>query len=234
MLVGEAGIGKSRLAAAYAERAEEAGFAVAVGRCSEAEGAPPLWPWTSAFGALRDQELLDEPAGAGALDLLLGSPADGRSTGPTTSADEAAAAQFRTWDALTTLLRTASDRRPLLLVLEDAHWADASSARLLQHVVERSDAGRLVVLVTRRRYPEPSGALAELAAALGRRHALQLSLTGLDAAATASWSRRPPALRRRPTRRRCCGRAPTATRSSSSSCSAGRPRARAGPTCRPA
>jgi DNA-binding SARP family transcriptional activator len=196
VLVGEAGIGKSRLAAAFAERAEAAGFAVAAGECSEAEGAPPLWPWSSVFGALREQQLLDGSAGAGALDLLSGSAestaprspplALGTAAAPasTATADDAAAAQFRVWDALTEQLCAAAAARPLLLVLEDLHWSDTSSARLLRHVVDRVHGARLVVLVTRRRHPEPSAQLADLAASMGRRHALQLGLAGLDAEAT--------------------------------------------------
>jgi hypothetical protein len=136
------------------------------------------------FGALRDAQLLDERTGAAALDLLPGPTGAPTGRATTTTADEAAAAQFRSWDTLTELLVTASGVHPLLVVLDDVHWADASSARLLHHVVERAESARLVVLVTRRRHPEPSGWLADLAAALGRRHALQMGLAGLDAEAT--------------------------------------------------
>jgi predicted ATPase len=47
MLVGEPGIGKTTLLRALAERAAGRGFTVAAGRCSQDDGAPPLWPWTA-------------------------------------------------------------------------------------------------------------------------------------------------------------------------------------------
>ena len=51
-LVGDPGIGKSRLAGEVSAIAEERGLRVLVGRCSQDEGAPPLWPWISVLGEL--------------------------------------------------------------------------------------------------------------------------------------------------------------------------------------
>lgn len=183
VIVGEPGIGKSRLVQSLTDEAAGSGFAVATGRCSEDEGAPPLWPWTQIFRDLHDAGVRAEPQDDEALQLLLGSAAQ-----PPVAASnphDASAAQFRSWDTLVRHVATASKQAPLLVVLDDLHWADASSARLLRHLVQTATDARLAVVVTRRTHPEPHGALAEAAEALARRHAVRLDLTGLDEERTA-------------------------------------------------
>src|SRR6185436_10970005 len=60
LLSGEAGIGKTRLADAFAVEARERGARVAWGRCWEAGGAPVYWPWLQAVRSLlRDIEPVD-------------------------------------------------------------------------------------------------------------------------------------------------------------------------------
>ncbi|WP_130493427.1 ATP-binding protein [Motilibacter rhizosphaerae] len=182
-LVGEPGIGKSRLASAFAERATAAGWTVLLGRCAEDEGAPPLWPWTGVLRGLAghvELEGLAEVAGIDAAVLPgLGSPAEGGGSD-----------RFRTYDAVARLLRAAAARLPLLVVLEDLHWADASSLRLLRYLLDTTEPARLVVLVTRRARPQPTGALAEVGEALARASALRVELAGLTEEETAELVRR--------------------------------------------
>ncbi|WP_203928420.1 BTAD domain-containing putative transcriptional regulator, partial [Virgisporangium ochraceum] len=148
MLVGEPGIGKTRLGQAMAARAATRGFAVAVGRCSQDDGAPPLWPWLAVLDALRI---------------------------PLPAADSS----FALWQDVTSALAHASTVRPLLLILDDLHWADASSLKLLRHVVA-TGSGRIALLGTRRARPEPTGALAEILETLARYGGTRLDLAGLD------------------------------------------------------
>jgi len=156
VLVGEPGAGKSRLATELGVRARDAGALVLVGRCSQDEDAPPLWPWTTALGGL-----LTHPAA------------------PTTGAADHDAERFQLWEGMRTdLLRLAADRTVVLL-LEDLHWADASSLRTLRHLCSTPSAGRLLVLCTWRR-GSTGTALEEAAEALSRRHATQLDLEGLS------------------------------------------------------
>jgi DNA-binding SARP family transcriptional activator len=158
LVVGEPGVGKSRLLREVAARAAARGFAVAAGHGSRDDGAPPLWPWTA---LLRD----------------LG-------TSLPTSAAEGEAARFEVWEAVADRLAAAARERPLLAVLDDLHWADTSSVKLLTHLVDtldRAGAGGLALLAARRSHPEPTGALAELGEALARRGATRLDLTGLGA-----------------------------------------------------
>jgi DNA-binding SARP family transcriptional activator len=157
-LVGEPGIGKSRLAAELAAVAARRGVLVLPGRCSQDEGAPPLWPWTTVLGALGGP--------APAVDDEDADPQAGR---------------FRTWDAIAARVLAAAAERPVLLVLDDLHWADASSLRVLRHLVATAETGRLAVVATWRRHPEPTGPLAEVAEALARRHAVRIDLAGLAA-----------------------------------------------------
>lgn len=173
-LVGEPGIGKSRLSGEVAAIARERGWRVAVGRCSQDEGAPPFWPWTAAL-------------------------ADLEATLPTVTAESGdAGARFRVWEQITELVRERTATAPVLLVMEDLHWADAASLGALRVLVESTDAERLLVLVTRRTHPEPAGPLADLAESTARRHGVRLDLAGLgeqDAAAVAE-----QVTRTRPTR----------------------------------
>jgi DNA-binding SARP family transcriptional activator len=158
-LVGEPGAGKSRLAAELAVRAQARGASVLVGRCSQDEGAPPLWPWRQALG--------DE-----ALDRL------------PTDADHDAA-RFAVAESVRRALADRGAGRPVVVVLEDLHWADASSLRVLRHVVAHLDTGRVLLLATWRRGVASGEPLADVAEALARRHATSLEVAGLTEDETA-------------------------------------------------
>jgi DNA-binding SARP family transcriptional activator len=164
LLVGEPGIGKSRLAAELARHARERDFTVLLGRCSPDEGAPPLWPWTAVLEGL-GKELPRIEAAAGD---------DG--------------ARFRAWEEISRLVRDAARERPILLVVDDLHWADVSSLGALRVLIDAMSDERLLVVGTRRTHPEPEGPLADVGETAARRHAVRLDLAGLgveDAAAVA-------------------------------------------------
>jgi DNA-binding SARP family transcriptional activator len=158
LLVGEPGIGKSRLAAELAREARERGFTVLLGRCSPDEGAPPFWPWVSALDGL-GEELPRIEAAAG---------------------DEGA--RFRAWEEISRLVRDAARGRPVLLVIDDLHWADVSSLGALRVLIDAMTDERLLVVGTRRTHPEPDGPLADLGETAARRHALRIDLAGLGVA----------------------------------------------------
>ncbi len=158
-LTGDPGIGKSRLCSELTRSAARQGARVLVGRCSQDDGAPPLWPWTTVLDHL-----------GAALPV-----ADGDDVG----------SQFRSWEAITRTVRDATAAQPVVLVLDDLHWADSATLRVLRLLCETSETDRLLVVVTWRDRPAPTGDLAAVAEALARRHATRLELTGLDEDAVA-------------------------------------------------
>ncbi len=152
VLTGEPGIGKSRLAAELVAVTRAAGARVAVGRCSQDDGAPALWPW---------RQVLDE----------LGAEL------PHTDGDDAA--QFAAFERIAQTVREAAREEPLVVGIDDLHWADGCSLRVLRLLAETAETERLLVLTTWRDNPEPTGGLADVAETLARRHAVRRELTGL-------------------------------------------------------
>ncbi|NHC43682.1 AfsR/SARP family transcriptional regulator [Motilibacter aurantiacus] len=160
LVSGAPGAGKTALARELAGRLAAAGWATGRGECPELTGAPTVWPWT---GALRS-------AGAGEQELRsagLGGP------GP------AEGQRFDRARSVVGLVAAAAARRPLLLVLDDLHWADEDTLALLAPVAT-SDAGRALLVVTYRS-TELSGQLTEALARLARGGPLRVYLGGLPA-----------------------------------------------------
>jgi DNA-binding SARP family transcriptional activator len=154
VVTGDAGIGKSRLCSELAARARVRGARVLVGRCSQDDGAPPLWPWRTVL----------ERLGV---------------TLPALEADDAGA-EFRSWELVTRTVRETATARPVVVVLDDLHWADTATLRVLRLLAETSQADRLLVVTTWRDQPRPVGALADVAETLARRHAVRIELRGVD------------------------------------------------------
>jgi tetratricopeptide (TPR) repeat protein len=185
VVTGEPGIGKTALARAFVERAAERGAARAWGTCWEGGGAPAYWPWVQIARALLRREDVAAvradlgnaaPWIAGLLPELageLGPPAEPSDL----NADQV---RFRLFDALATLLGSVAGRRPLVIVLDDLHWADASSVHALEFL-GRALPDLPIVAIAAYRHSE-AHARAELGPALGglARAALRLPLEGLD------------------------------------------------------
>jgi DNA-binding SARP family transcriptional activator len=164
LVSGEPGIGKTRL---VEEVHRCAGAAPVVrGRCVAAEGAPPFWPWTQVLACLPPTE---EPADADR------DPADA----------PAEAARFTLAMRMAERLRSASQKTGLVVVLEDAHWADHASLELLRLIPFALDAAPVLLVVTYRP-DEASDSLREVVAEFARHHAAtRLELAGLPIDAVA-------------------------------------------------
>ncbi len=141
LMSGDAGVGKSRLVAEATARGSTAGFTVLTGRCLDAaESSLPYLPFTEIVGAL-PPELVARHVALRHL-LPAGVPREetgGRELG-----------QLRVFDAVLSVLDELTATTPVLVVVEDLHWADRSSRDLLVFLLSRLDAQRLVVLATYR------------------------------------------------------------------------------------
>jgi DNA-binding SARP family transcriptional activator len=149
---GEAGIGKSRLIQEFTARAGADGAQVALARCYETEQALPLHVW---IDALRGERAVLDPRassrlGASASTQLVRVFPEMAGDGDSPMAAGAQPALL--FDALVELIGALAAERPLVLAVEDLHWADALSARFLAFLGRRLH--RLPVLVVGTMRPE--------------------------------------------------------------------------------
>jgi hypothetical protein len=147
LVVGEPGIGKSRLLQTFADEAAASGAAVAWGRAWEAGGAPPFWPWLEALRGLLERVDLGALAlGAARLEALGQLVPEVSPAAAALPALEPEAARFRLFEAVGALLRAAARARAVLLVLDDLHAADLSSLALLHFVARNVRDAQLTVI----------------------------------------------------------------------------------------
>ena len=155
MLVGEPGIGKTRTAQELASYAERRGAQVLWGLCYEEEGAPPHWPWLQAIGSYiqdQDSSQLSPVMGPGAANIAEMLP-DLRDKLPELADPpvlEPEQARFRLFDAVTNFLKNASQTKPLVIVLDDLHWADQASLLLLEFLARAMASSHLLIVGTYR------------------------------------------------------------------------------------
>ncbi|MGW0226300.1 helix-turn-helix transcriptional regulator [Streptomyces tendae] len=153
LLGGEAGVGKTRLVEEFAAAAARRGAVVALGGCVEigADGLP-FAPFSTALRALR-RHLPEELAAAAAgqeeeLARLL--PELGEGTPVTGGGRHDEESMARLFELTARLLERVAARHTVVLVLEDLHWADASTRHLIAYLFRTLRTGRLVVLATYR------------------------------------------------------------------------------------
>jgi len=150
LLTGEPGIGKTRLAEVFEQRALASGFAIAWGRCQATEGTPPLWPFTQVLRELQSAGVIE------ATSELAGDIDAGRNRDEATSMlshaslYEAVRGSHRAIDLVTQSLFAAARKNPLLIVIDDLQWADAASLRLLGYLLGEIARAPMLLLATQR------------------------------------------------------------------------------------
>lgn len=150
LLHGEAGAGKSRLAAEFAAQAHELGAVVLWGRAT-AEAIVPFEPMVEAIRTVlrtvSNEARRRVAAERGLLALLLPEleqlVPDVRVERP-----EPAVERYLLFETVAELLRDESARHPMLIVLDDLQWADAPSLKMIDHVLRHELPGRVMVIGT--------------------------------------------------------------------------------------
>jgi len=154
MMMGDAGIGKTRTAQELATYAGLRGAQILWGRCYRESGMPPYWPWIQvirSYVQVRNEERLRSEMGAGAVEIA-GLVSEVREKIPGLEQESPLGnleqTRFRLFDAITTFLKTASQRQPILVILDDLHWADQPTISLLQFIARELRGARLLLLGT--------------------------------------------------------------------------------------
>jgi tetratricopeptide (TPR) repeat protein len=155
LLAGEPGIGKTRLAEELATYAGMRGARVLRGRSDDWEGAPAYWPWVQVVRDYvhdRDPQSLRADLGQGAVDIaqVVSDVRERLPDLPLPPSMEPEQARFRLFDGLVRFLQAALQRQPLVLILDDLHWADQPSLLLLEFLAREPRAARLLVIGTYR------------------------------------------------------------------------------------
>lgn len=148
---GEPGIGKTRLVRELAAIAQSSGASVLVGGC-HAEGGPPYAPLAAVI-----REALENPSAPDLpdfilADLLILAP-HLRSRYPHLPISPTLDPQFeqqQLFDSFVTWCETLAAAAPLLLLVEDVHWADGGTLALLRHLARRAHQARLLLVMTYR------------------------------------------------------------------------------------
>jgi DNA-binding NarL/FixJ family response regulator len=152
LIGGEAGAGKTRLAADFARQCHEAGAIVLLGTC-DAELALPYQPWVHALDHLlrslpgfgrpqnSDRDLGDLLVLLPQLERLLPGLSRSHAADPETE-------RYLLFSAVDRVLANAAQMAPLVLLLDDVHWAGRPTLELLRHLVRAGSAARLMVIAT--------------------------------------------------------------------------------------
>jgi tetratricopeptide (TPR) repeat protein len=146
--VGEAGVGKTRLLSELAAEVATRGTRVVLGRSYESAQILPFGPWVDAFrtsALLADDAVVGELNPAWRAELTRLFPELAASGLPAPSDD-----YLRLFESVTSLVARAASVQPLALLLEDVHWADEMSLRLLSFLGRRVHAWPVLLVTTAR------------------------------------------------------------------------------------
>lgn len=138
LVSGDAGVGKTRLVGEVLDRLAEQGWSRLVGHCLDfGDASMPYLPFAEMLGQLPEETRVHP-----ALERLR------HGDSPSTSGPGEGLDRAEVFEAMAALVESLAAARSLVLVVEDAHWADASTRDLISFLIARRLSGRCVVLVT--------------------------------------------------------------------------------------
>jgi DNA-binding CsgD family transcriptional regulator len=155
LLVGEPGIGKSRIAREFMDYAQASGALAIWGWCYEDQGAPPYWPWVQLIrGVVHQAEPEQIPVlmSLEAADIArivpeIGDKLPGLEDPPSLEADQS---RFLFFDSILSFFKRVAQDRTLVIALDDLQWADQSSLHLLEFIAQQLEGVRLLIIGTYR------------------------------------------------------------------------------------
>ncbi|MGW4402398.1 BTAD domain-containing putative transcriptional regulator [Nonomuraea sp. NPDC004702] len=175
IVTGVAGAGKTTLLRQLDGRLGADGWITASGACPDSSATPPGWAWVEILRSLIGT------TGAGEYAQLLAPLLD--DTAPDPDEDEVSGG-FRLHRAVGGYLAGVARRAPVLLTLEDLHWADDQTLALLRALPSLLATSRVLLVVTCRE-SELDDRQSDVLAALARLEPLRVGLSGLDPKAVA-------------------------------------------------
>jgi class 3 adenylate cyclase/tetratricopeptide (TPR) repeat protein len=186
LIAGEPGIGKTRLSTHVALEARGEGAAVLYGRCDR-ELAIPYGPWVEALGqyvenAPEDVLRAHVRRHGGELSRSVGQLRERLPRLPQARAADPETERYLLWNAVVGLLAQATTVQPLVLIIDDLHWADKPTLMLLRHLIAEAKGARALIIGTYRDSDlERDHPLTELLAELHRHEGIErLAIGGLS------------------------------------------------------
>ncbi len=153
LVAGEPGVGKTRLAAELARRVHAEGAVVLFGRCDEELGVPyqPFAEAIATYAAGCEDDVLAAQLGPNGGDLARLVPAlSSRVELPEPMRADPDTERYRLFEACTDLLTSIAADAPVVLVVDDLHWAARPTLLLLRHVIRHRGSGRMMIVGTYR------------------------------------------------------------------------------------
>ena len=205
MISGPPGVGKTRTAAEFCDRASRNGVIALPGGCTDRDDPAPFLPFVeileAALASAESPKAFREALGEEACEVARLVPQLRRIFDDIPPALEVPAESSRRLllTSITKVIERVTATRPMILVVEDLHWADEGTLSLLDHLAKSAPKMRLMVIGTFREGDSSSAnSLADTLSGLTRLHVLErLSLRGLSQPAVADLiaalsGRRPP------------------------------------------
>ena len=156
MLVGEPGIGKTRTARQFARFAERQGAIVLWGRCPEGSEAPAMRPWIQiirSYADHTDPEVLAQELGSGAsaiAEVVVSLKEKLPELEPLREIQDPKSSRFRLFDSVGSFFQLACLDRPVVMVMDNLHWWDEPSLKLLEFIAYEIRDAQLMIIGTYR------------------------------------------------------------------------------------